>query len=1424
MVAIPNPGGLGDDRYESLEDFCHHVDGVADSLSDLGYEVNVPSSTWSWGAETLAAHARDFLGQGDSADVRLIHILSHGETKVGGLFPVGADGVTHRDGNVDEWLRGIEHDGPKAPSTLVVLDMCGSGLAARTTWGIEVLPEERRSWVFAASAPHRAAYDARLSIAFGSVLRAIFNGDLDVHSEVEWIPWSLVQRTLKAEVRELAQGSIEQRLHSTLIETDEDARVRFFENPAYRPPGEVARALRDAEPGVRELIESSGRLDEGHFVERASGRRVPVAAGAFSGREAQLNAIVDWMEAAPPDDSVRVVTGSPGSGKSAILGIVVCASRRFLRNRTESIWRHAGAAPGPKRFVAGIHARGLSAAVVVDSIATQLELWPDDTDRRFPPELLPGAIAELPEPAWVIIDAIDEATAAMDVLDIIDALKQSRRSDGRPACFVLVGTRSGGSWQQIEKWMESLPPTAMLHLDHVAREQIEADLAGYVARIMAAEGIEVQEGFPGDLAQKLTEEPGAEWGSFLVASLYCQVLVDRGFNGSSSEIEMVISNVPRSLPDVLELDLNTAKDGPLRRAVLTCLTWAHGVGMPQSIVQALCEDVFYDDRATPQAVRDALDGVLFYLRSSPDVSGESLYRPFHQGLVDVLRGTTVGADTMPLRILEALLARRESDDGMRLWDTAETYLLRHAPQMALEAGSPDAVLGDVEYLAHGDLGEALAAFHRVEAGEQEEGIEGSERLMLLRAILAASVHMTKRMVPPLRRQVMMVDAARYGTSISSLDTVRRLGNSLLRIDWATGNGVSPALVAEFTGASGDADAVTMARRADGRYVSISGGRDGTLRFWSLDAHSLIAQDSDAHAGPINAIEAVPIAGVMTAVSAGEDGHLRLWDVDKLRAVGAIDLGEGPIVCFSVANVAGELAAICGYESGRVTATSLSTGARLAVLPAGPWEASEGVAAIAVVGGTFEGIPVVAVSRVMGRVEVWDLLAGICLRVLIDETAAGRMVSCSALAVLYAGGKMRLVAGGVDGFLRLWDVANNKIIERSSDSHDGPISSVRITSVDGGHTIVSGGDDGTLRAWTVELGPTVQGLVGFSAAVLSMGATGQVGTIATGGADGTLSIWYLGHRGEVGMRVSVHRGSVLNARLSMYRAHERVLTVGADGTIHSWTADYGEALEEVRAHGMGLSAFVVGNLDGKWLAVSGGAVGNIRLWDASTLEPIGPELTALDGVIRVLEIVQAGSRAILLVGGERRGIELWDVTAWVSLRRPVSPNDFGDHSTVLTVVDGFPVSVDGAWDLKALREELRLGKLDSDSILSAAACEGSAGTIACLVGSDGALTAWDLEHRTTRWRFQPERSRVSSVSCVALEDRAVGVVALETGEMRVIDLADGQQIVESVASAHDGTFVVKVVVPYLDSTPVVVTGGSDGVVRVWTWEDSLIEVD
>ena len=71
---------------------------------------------------------------------------------------------------------------------------------------------------------------------------------------------------------------------------------------------------------------------------------------------------------------------------------------------------------------------------------------------------------------------------------------------------------------------------------------------------------------------------------------------------------------------------------------------------------------------------------------------------------------------------------------------------------------------------------------------------------------------------------------------------------------------------------------------------------------------------------------------------------------------------------------------------------------------------------------------------------------------------------------------------------------------------------------------------------------------------------------------------------------------------------------------------------------------------------------------------------------------------------------------------------------------------------------------------------------------------------------------------------MGVVALETGEMRVIDLADGQQIVESVASAHDGTFVVKVVVPYLDSTPVVVTGGSDGVVRVWTWEDSLIEVD
>ena len=64
----------------------------------------------------------------------------------------------------------------------------------------------------------------------------------------------------------------------------------------------------------------------GHFLPRARGVDVPTEPGwRFVGREAALRDLVSWLKNAD-DLSARVVTGGPGSGKSAVIGRLVVLS------------------------------------------------------------------------------------------------------------------------------------------------------------------------------------------------------------------------------------------------------------------------------------------------------------------------------------------------------------------------------------------------------------------------------------------------------------------------------------------------------------------------------------------------------------------------------------------------------------------------------------------------------------------------------------------------------------------------------------------------------------------------------------------------------------------------------------------------------------------------------------------------------------------------------------------------------------------------------------------------------------------------------------------------------------------------------------------------------------------------------------------
>ena len=169
-------------------------------------------------------------------------------------------------------------------------------------------------------------------------------------------------------------------------------------------------------------------LDPGAATRKVSGTGGPRARGVsidsergyrFRGRAAALDRIVGWLDRPEPDRRVLVITGSPGVGKSAVLGRIVTTADAAIR---------ASLPPGDEAVRASVgsvscavHAKAKTALEVAEEIARAASArLPEDTERSG---------ARRPARRWskrggrrfnVIIDALDEAASPAQARAIID--------------------------------------------------------------------------------------------------------------------------------------------------------------------------------------------------------------------------------------------------------------------------------------------------------------------------------------------------------------------------------------------------------------------------------------------------------------------------------------------------------------------------------------------------------------------------------------------------------------------------------------------------------------------------------------------------------------------------------------------------------------------------------------------------------------------------------------------------------------------------------------------------------------------------------------------------------------------------------------------------------------------------------------------
>ena len=801
----------------------------------------------------LADEIRRALKSQDTG-VLVVHIVAHGELSAGGergLHVIGSDRQAFDD-SVSSWINLIEsYPGKPRPLTLFILDLCYSGAAAVLPWHQEMPAGQRRAWVIAATGRESFAFDYRLSRATAAVLSRYRDGVLRVDPSFEYIPLGEVAQEIKREVAVLSAGDYPQSVEISRVPLGEKPdHLRFFRNPGYQPSG--TSALSGVDDGMAPMLDEA--FDPRHFMARGAGTEAlgfGLGQGYFRGRDNEVGVLARWFNGQGP--AFRVVTGKPGVGKSALLGVLVCAAHPALRGRTQSLWSSLCEKPARNDRLAVVHARRRSLEEIADSLARQMGA--DEADRPasgWDAERLADLAAAGPRaPFTLVIDALDEADRPQDVTQAL--LVQLAQMAGRrrgAAVRLLVGTRPGPRFGRLLDLARAAD--GLIDLDRAEPHEVRRALRVYLIDLLATTGYAsldtyaAGQALAGAIAGRLTgmddpagpagDEPSLGWGEFLVAGLYLRHILSQPAEPDPARAREFGLAVPLDLPGLLELDLAWRGDQPWLRPVLAALAHAEGLGMPERVIEHVAPQLSPAGRpgdAVPRReLRAALGQARFYLRRDIDTNATTLYRLFHEGLAEHLQAdphgspggppgaSTPGGSPYALPVYEGLLQSvPAAATGQPAWHVADPYLLRHATQHAATAGKIDDLLQDPEFLIHGDPEAVNAALAAAQA----------PRAVLAAAVYRASYGVHRDLRPEQRRLILAIDAARFQATEFSRQLARWAD---WQPAWATGAQVSAALIATLTGHTDSVFGVATAT-VDGRPVAITTSGDRIARLWDL---------------------------------------------------------------------------------------------------------------------------------------------------------------------------------------------------------------------------------------------------------------------------------------------------------------------------------------------------------------------------------------------------------------------------------------------------------------------------------------------------------------------------------------------------------------------------------------------------------------
>ena len=335
-----------------------------------------------------------------------------------------------------------------------------------------------------------------------------------------------------------------------------------------------------------------------------------------------------------PDRRVLVVTGSPGVGKSAVLGRVVTTSDAAIRALLPTADGAVRASPGS--VACAVHAKAKTALEVATEIARA-------ASARLPAE--PGDLAPAIREALedrggprfnVIIDALDEAASPAQARAIIAKIVLPLAETCADAgAQVVVGTRR----RDDEGSLLAPFAGALAELDLDEPEYFEeGDLAAYALACLQLAGDE-RPGNPyadstaaGPVARRIAE---LSERNFLVAGLVArghgmhdEQAADPGQLTFGATVDSALAGY---------LDLVGPVAGLPASQVLTALAFAEAPGLPAGLWQLAIESICHASVPAADLARFARSSAAnFLVESGTGRSAEPVFRLFHQALNDAL--------------------------------------------------------------------------------------------------------------------------------------------------------------------------------------------------------------------------------------------------------------------------------------------------------------------------------------------------------------------------------------------------------------------------------------------------------------------------------------------------------------------------------------------------------------------------------------------------------------------------------------------------------------------------------------------------------------------------------------------------------------------------------------------------------------------